>query len=177
MDNAVGLEVIRGPRRISAHMREGLATCWVDTTNAGGAVGFPWPPVTLDDVIGEVDDLIARVDGGDALLVVATEASRVVGCVALDRNEYPLVAHWATVRRLQTHPTVRGRGIGRALMTELVSAAREDGLRQLHLAVRAGMGLEDLYRKLGWQVMGTWPEALRLGQDDYRDEVLMALRL
>lgn len=177
MDNFVDLEVIRSQQRLSAGMREGLAACWVDTTNAGGAVGFPWPPVTLDDVMGEVDDLIARIGGGQALLVVAAVEGRVVGCVSLDRNEHPLVAHWATVRRLQTHPAVRGRGIGKALMTGLVHEAREDGLRQLHLAVRGGMGLEDFYLKLGWRVAGTWTEALRLAEDDYRDEVLMALSL
>lgn len=177
IDTSVGLEVIRGPRRFGERMRLGLAACWVETTNAGGAVGFPWPPVTMDDVLGEVDGLIARIDLGNTLLLVATEGSRVVGWVSLDLNESPLVAHWATVRRLQTHPAVRGRGIGSALMTELVGVAREDGLRQLRLAVRGGMGLEDFYQKLGWRVIGTWTEALRLNEHDYRDEVLMGLSL
>lgn len=177
MDNSVCLEVIRSPQRLSARLREGLAACWVDTTNRGGAVGFPWPPVTLNDVMGEVEGPIARIGGGHTLLVVATADDRVAGWVSLDRNEHPLVAHWATVRRLQTHPAERGRGIARALMTELVNEAREDGLQQLHLAVRGGMGLEGLYLKLGWRVTGTWPQALRLDDDDYGDEILMSLSL
>lgn len=39
------------------------------------------------------------------------------------------------------------------------------------------MGVEDFYLKLGWRVIGTWPEALRLAEDDYRDEVLMAVTM
>jgi hypothetical protein len=37
------------------------------------------------------------------------------------------------------------------------------GLEQLHLAARAGAGLETFYGRLGWKEVGRWPEALRLG--------------
>jgi hypothetical protein len=54
--------------------------------------------------------------------------------------------------------------------------ARDDmGLEQLHLAARAGMGLEEFYGRLGWREVGRWPGALRLGPGDDRDEVLMLL--
>jgi hypothetical protein len=43
--------------------------------------------------------------------------------------------------------------------------------------VRGGQGIEDFYGKLGWQTVGHWPAALRLGGDEYRDEVLMNLEL
>jgi hypothetical protein len=48
-------------------------------------------------------------------------------------------------------------------------------LEQLHLAVRGGMGLEDFYEALGWQVTGRWPRKLRLAPGDTRDEILMIL--
>jgi hypothetical protein len=38
----------------------------------------------------------------------------------------------------------------------------------------AGEGLEDFYRRLGWQEIGRWPGALRFDHGD-RDEVLMLL--
>lgn len=169
--------MVRAPGSVSAELREQLAVCWAETANSGGAVGFPWPPVTLDDVRGAVDDLVAEVAAGRATLIVARDPDGLAGWVSLDRNEAPLVAHWATVRRLQTHPRARGRGIGRLLMSELAHVARADGLERLHLAVRGGMGLEDFYRRLGWEVVGSWPRALRLSEDDYRDEVLMSLDL
>jgi hypothetical protein len=42
-------------------------------------------------------------------------------------------------------------------------ARDEMGLEQLHLAARAGAGLETFYGRLGWKEVGRWPEALRLG--------------
>jgi hypothetical protein len=42
-------------------------------------------------------------------------------------------------------------------------------------SVRGGLGLEAFYEQLGWKVTGTHPAALRLGPDDIRDEVFMAL--
>ncbi len=62
-------------------------------------------------------------------------------------------------------------------MVEVARAAREDfGLEQLHLELRAGLGLEGFYQSLGWQEIGRWPSALRLREGD-RDEVLMFLPL
>jgi hypothetical protein len=37
------------------------------------------------------------------------------------------------------------------------------------------MGLEAFYSRLGWQVVGRWPDKLRLAPNDTRDEVLMIL--
>lgn len=96
--------------------------------------------------------------------------------MALVRNPYPVVAHWAEVRHLQTRLAYRGRGVGSSLMQEIRRIARDEmGLQQLHLAARGGMGLESFYGRLGWREIGRWPDALRLGPGDDRDEVLMLL--
>lgn len=50
-------------------------------------------------------------------------------------------------------------------------------LEQLRLELRSGQGLEGFYESCGWQEVGRWPGALRLGPGDDRDEVLMLLRL
>ncbi|MGW7018137.1 GNAT family N-acetyltransferase [Streptomyces decoyicus] len=81
------------------------------------------------------------------------------------------------MHHVQTHPGVRGRGIGAALMTEAREVARQEmGLEQLHLAARAGVGLEDFYGRFGWKEIGRWPGALRLAPGDDRDEILMVLQ-
>src|SRR5262245_25138667 len=98
------------------------------------------------------------------------------GWVHVGRDLNPLISHWGTVRHLQTHPRIRGRGVGVALMRRLQTVARaEMGMSQLHLAVRGGMGLEKFYRRLGWREIGRWPNALRLADGNDRDEVLMVL--
>lgn len=173
--NSVRVTVIRAPEPVTARVQEELAECWAQT--AGGAVGFPWPPVTVDDARDAVGGLMAQLDAGRTVLVIARDRDGLAGWVSLEHNQAALVAHWGSVRRLQTYPRARGRGIGSLLMKEVARVAREDDLEQLHLAVRGGMGLEDFYRKLGWQVVGSWPRALRFSDDDYRDEVLMWLDL
>jgi predicted N-acetyltransferase YhbS len=63
-------------------------------------------------------------------------------------------------------------------MHEVARAARDDlKLEQLHLELRAGLGLEAFYGRFGWEVVGRWPGALRLSEHDNRDEVLMFLAL
>lgn len=175
---SVEIQVVRTPDVVDAQLRDGLAACWAATANAGGAVGFPWPPVTMRQVHGALDELIAGLEAAQTVLVVAEDDEGVAGWVSLDLNRSPLVEHWATVRRLQAHPRARGTGVGSALMAELVQVARDElGLHQLHLAVRGGMGLEHFYRRLGWNEVGRWPDALRFDDTDVRDEVLMVLRL
>lgn len=171
------MEVFRAPERPSVELQGQLAECWQATANAGGAVGFPWPPVPDLQVREAVERLVAAIGAGDTVLVIARDAEGLAGWVSLDYNDARLVEHWATVRRLQTHPRARGRGVGTALMAELVRVAREDRLQQLHMAVRAGLGLEAFYEGLGWRIVGRWPDALRFGEGDYRDEILMAIRL
>jgi len=98
------------------------------------------------------------------------------GWLHLTRGPEPLVAHWGTVSRVQTHPRFRGRGIGTRLMREVRAVARDEmGLEQLRLCARGGAGLEGFYGRLGWTEAGRWPGALRFGPGNDRDEVLMLL--
>jgi GNAT superfamily N-acetyltransferase len=151
-----------------------LVTCWRDVSNAGGAVGFPFPPVAEAEVAAAVDSLVASLRAPLTRLLVATAADRLAGWLLLAGNTSAVAAHWARVQRVQSAPAFRGTGVGRGLMTELARAAKNDfGLEQLHLELRGGQGLEGFYESLGWREIGRWPGALRLRPDDDRDEVLM----
>ncbi|MER5883292.1 GNAT family N-acetyltransferase [Streptomyces sp. NPDC001941] len=164
------------PDQAGPGLRRQLVECWTEVTNAGGAAGFPFPPVAVSDVEPVADKLLARLEPGLSRLLVARFDGELAGWVVLDRDDHRLVGHWGTVRHLQTHPRHRGRGVGSALMAEARRVARDElGLEQLRLAARGGEGLEDFYRRLGWREAGRWPRALRLAPDDTRDEVLMLL--
>jgi len=162
---------------VTQELRDELAACWREVSNAGGAVGFPFLPVSDDLVRPALEAMVEALDPRLNRLLVASVDGAVAGWLLLSGNPSPLTAHWARVLRVQTALEHRGTGIGRMLMNEVARAAREDlGLEQLHLELRSGLGLEGFYQSLGWQVIGRWPSALRLREYD-RDEVLLFLPL
>ena len=171
-----GLRQYTCPEQVSPALTRQLADCWIRVTNAGGAVGFPFPPVGNAQVAPVADDLIAGLDPDRSRLLAALSGDVLAGWVSIRRDANPLIAHWGTVSHLQTHPAYRGQGIGSALMGQARQVARDEmGLEQLRLAVRGGMQLESFYARLGWEVTGRWPRSLRLGPGDDRDEILMIL--
>jgi GNAT superfamily N-acetyltransferase len=165
----------RRPEDMSAEAIQDLVDCWMTVANAGGAVGFPFLPVSVDDVRVVADQLIADLDPEYGQLLLARHNGALAGWLSLSRYRARVVAHWGVVKRVQTHPDFRGRGIGTALMHRVREIARDElGLEQLRLEARGGEGLEDFYGRLGWQEVGRWPGALRFDFGD-RDEILMLL--
>jgi GNAT superfamily N-acetyltransferase len=161
---------------VDADLRNALTACWVQVTNAGGAVGFPFPPVDVAEVRSAIDDMCLSLHPDRAHLLVAAVDQHLAGWVTVVRNTARITAHWATIQRLQTATAFRGLGIGRALMSRARLLARDElGVDHLWLSVRGGMGLEAFYEQLGWTVTGRHPSALRLGPDDTRDEIFMTL--
>ncbi|MEZ0071444.1 hypothetical protein [Planotetraspora sp. GP83] len=56
---------VSGPQAMPPELRRELIACWVEVSNAGGAAGFPFPPVTVDEVAPVADQLIAGAPGDD----------------------------------------------------------------------------------------------------------------
>ncbi|MEH0841446.1 GNAT family N-acetyltransferase [Micromonospora sp. CPCC 205711] len=167
---------ISHPSEISARQTRELVECWITVANTGGAVGFAFPPVALEQVAPVAERLIADLEPQRSRLLLAVVDGALAGWLNLSRHVDPLVAHWGTVNRVQTHPDYRGRGIGAAMMHQVRQIGRDEmGLEQLRLSARGGVGLEDFYGRLGWKEIGRWPGALRFGAGDDRDEILMIL--
>jgi GNAT superfamily N-acetyltransferase len=154
-----------------------IAHCWMDVANAGGAVGFPFQPVALDEVFEAVEELATEIETGHVVLLEARHKKMLAGWVTVRKNESPLTAHWATIARLQSHPNQRNRGVGATLLSFAEKHANDIGLDHLRLVLRSGEGLEAFYVKAGWTEIGRHRNALRLSANDYRDEVLMTKSL
>jgi GNAT superfamily N-acetyltransferase len=157
-------------------LRGELLDCWTDVSNAGGAVGFV-PPVTRDDVAPVLGRLLEGVHSGRDVLAVLTVDGATVGWAALVGSWSPLRSHWATVLRVQVHPSRQGHGLGRTLMTGVHDIARQRGWEFLSLTARGGTGVEGFYRGLGYREIGRLPGAIRVAPGDDRDEILMHLPL
>ncbi|MEU2230984.1 GNAT family N-acetyltransferase [Streptomyces vietnamensis] len=164
------------PDALPRGLAPALVDCWTEVSDAGGAAGFPFPPVDPVEVAAAVDRIVTGLDPAGSRLVVATVDGVLAGWLCLRRDPHPLVAHWGSLHHVQTRLGVRGRGIGAGLVRRAQEIARDEmGLEQLRLAARGGVGLEDFYGRLGWREIGRWPGALRLAADDDRDEILMVL--
>jgi ribosomal protein S18 acetylase RimI-like enzyme/ketosteroid isomerase-like protein len=128
------------------------------------------------------EDLLLTDDVVAARLEEATTAPRRVGLGAVDGDrlvgfvgcvqEAKLKSrHKAFVWGMYVEPAVRGRGVGRALLRELVArVGRWDGVSRVTLSVveRAGPA-RALYRSVGFTRFGREPDGMR--QDGARDAV------
>ena len=171
----VGAEV-RAVSDVDDGLRQALLTCWVDVTNAGGAVGFV-PPVTEDDVVPLLDKLLDGVRSGRDVLALLTVDGATAGFASVVGSLSPLREHWGTVLRVQVHPSRQGQGLGRVLMDGVHRIARDRGWEFLHLTARGGTGVDDFYRGLGYVEVGRLPRAIRVAPGDDRDEIVMTCRL
>jgi hypothetical protein len=52
------------PAQVSAGLRQEVIECWITVSNAGGAAGFPFPPVNASIVAPVADELIAGLSLG-----------------------------------------------------------------------------------------------------------------
>ncbi|MFB7088210.1 GNAT family N-acetyltransferase [Streptomyces sp. NPDC056296] len=162
-------------------VRRDLRDCWTAVINAGGAVipmGCPLPPASSPEVGPALDEIVRGLAPQRSRILLATVDGALAGWVLLRREPHPLAAHCGTVNHLQTHVRFRGMAVGAALMRRLPRIARDEmGMERLRLTARAGLGLEDFYRRAGWTEVGRWPGVLRVAPGDDRDEILMSLAL
>ena len=167
--------VARRVTEVPDDLRTALLDCWVDVSEAGGAVGFV-PPVDRDAVAGALDRALGELADGRRLLVVAEDDRGLAGFGFVVPQAGPVVGHRGTVLSLQVHPSRQGRGVGRVLVDGLHDAARAVGLTQLTLFYREGLGLGAFYASVGYREVGRWEATLRVG-DEWRDDVWMAIDL
>ncbi|GIU96282.1 MAG: hypothetical protein KatS3mg013_0085 [Actinomycetota bacterium] len=105
--------------------------------------------------------------------IVAVEAGRVVGHLALDRERHPAHRHVATLGMVVAAER-RGRGIGTAMLAVALRWAREVGVRKLVLSVYPdNVRAIALYRRFGFVEEGRLARRSRTSYG-YRDEVVMA---
>ncbi len=100
---------------------------------------------------------------------VAEADGRIVGMLVL----WVIVdeAHIATIA---VHPDYRRQGMGEHILRETLKAARTDGAVRATLEVRAGnAAAQEMYRKFGFEVVGSRP---RYYKDNNEDAILLTLQ-
>jgi RimJ/RimL family protein N-acetyltransferase len=117
---------------------------------------------------------LERPEGGHFTLG-AWQGAALVGAIGLERDARPKVRHIGHVIGMMVRDDVQGRGIGRALIEELVAEARGPiGIELLTLTVTEGnLSALRLYESAGFERFGVLPRALKIGPT-YHAKVHMA---
>jgi GNAT superfamily N-acetyltransferase len=112
--------------------------------------------------------------GSDSGSDGAGGGGRLAALAFIADGQFRLTEHWRTIKRVMVHPDFQGRGYG---VAEVERTARAMGLELVTLECRDGTGNDQFYKKCGYAEYGRLPGALRLGPQDYRDQILMTLAL
>lgn len=135
-------------------------------------------PEEFSPTLEREEDWIRRNQGPGSLCLVAELEGKIVGNARIyARSQGSKCRHRAglgiTVRRAYW-----SLGLGRALMTELLSYGRDWGFEQLELEVYGqNQRAQNLYRSLGFVPYGELPRAFRQKDGSYDKEILMVLDL
>jgi L-amino acid N-acyltransferase YncA len=101
-------------------------------------------------------------------VVAVDETGRVLGTAKMNTNHMGNGSHIASASYM-VDPAHSGRGVGRALCEYTVEWARVAGFRamQFNAVVETNTPAVQLYRSLGFEVLGTLPEGFRHPTNGY----------
>ena len=120
---------------------------------------------------------IAALDGADnGRYLVAESAGQIVGHGLLDPLPLAAVRHVVHLT-LAVHPGWQGRGVGRALLAQLIEwAMAAPAVEKIELHVRSSnAAAQALYRKLGFTEIGRLQRKVKIAPGQYVDDVAMEL--
>ncbi len=135
-----------------------LVSLLIENVADGASIGFhpPLPGVVAE---GYWRGVQSRLQRGERVLIAAfDDHGLLTGTAQLAlETRYPNGRHRAEVQKLMVAPAARRKGVARVLMRALEEAARVAGRTLLLLDTREGDAAEQLYRSLGWELVGLVP--------------------
>jgi GNAT superfamily N-acetyltransferase len=135
---------------------QGLAAVLIDCVEGGASVGF-MQPMTEEKALAFWRRVGRDVERGARALLVAEDATGIVGTVQVVLEQPENQPHRADISKMQVHRRARRRGIGEALMRAAEDVARQHRKSLLVLDTASG-DAERLYARLGWSLVGVIPD-------------------
>ena len=136
-------------------------------------------PEELNFSIKDEEDFIGHYsEDKGSIMISAFDGDRLVGNASLscvmDRKK---TLHRATFGMAMLK-SEWGQGLGKKILSELITFAKQAGYEVLELEVAAdNTSAVNLYKKMGFVVYGERPLSLKLKNGSYYDELLMVLNL
>jgi ribosomal-protein-alanine N-acetyltransferase len=98
------------------------------------------------------------------------QSSRIVGMIVIW-----IILDEAHIATIAVHPAYRRQGIAKELVTTCLNEAKNKGMKEVTLEVRAGnLVAQALYRQFGFESVGIRP---RYYKDNHEDAIIMTRRL
>lgn len=135
----------------------GLSSLLVETVAGGGSVGF-MHPLPSEAARAFWTDSLAAAARGDRVILVARLQGQVAATVTLRLDAPQNQPHRADVAKLMTRPSLRDRGLARALMAEAERIAAARGRWLLTLDTAAEDGAAGFYERQGYECAGVIPD-------------------
>ena len=132
------------------------------------------PAEVTDERFAQKVAALGREENGCYL--VAETAGQIVGHGLLDPLPLAAIRHVVHLT-LVVHPGWQGMGIGQELLGRLIEWAKAAaGVEKIELHVRSSNeAAQALYRKMGFTEMGRWRRRIKVGPNQYLDDVAMEL--
>jgi len=127
-----------------------------DSVSRGASLGF-MAPLAYRESQTYWRSLVPELQAGSRLLLAAFVQGQLLGSGQLAFPAWPNARHRVEIQKLFVAAEVRGRGIGRSLMTALHDAARQRGRSLVVLGTRRGEPAEKFYKRLGYLEAGVIP--------------------
>ena len=151
-----GEVAIRRLLRISEAEIEGLASVLIDCVEGGASVSFMLP-LSRERAEGFWRRIGEGVADGTRAVLVAEDGEGICGTVQLSFDLPENQPHRADLAKLLVHARARRRGVGEALMREVLGTARDRGKTVLVLDAVTDGPAARLYERLGWVKVGEVP--------------------
>jgi len=140
----------------------GLALVLVDCVEDGASVSF-MHPLSLPKALAFWRRVADDVESGARALLVAEDATGIVGTVQVVLEQPENQPHRADISKMLVHRRARRRGIGAALLTQLVKATPQ----QSTISIRAPTNnpAVRLYERFGFKVVEQSEGAVRMRRE------------
>jgi GNAT superfamily N-acetyltransferase len=149
-----------------------LSEVLADCVEGGASVNF-MSPYSSSEARRFFDKVANGVASGELVLLAARLEGRIVGTVQLGLDMPPNQLHRADVKKMLVHRSVRGRGLGAALMVAIEEEARQRGRWLLVLDTVPGESGHRLYLRSGWLQSGTIPDFALFPDGRFCDTAIM----
>jgi GNAT superfamily N-acetyltransferase len=148
--------VVRRVTGVSDAQMHALALVLIDCVEGGASVSF-MHPLSLPRALAFWRSVAGDVERGNCALLVAEDATGIVGTVQVGLDQPENQPHRADVSKMLVLRRARRHGIGAALMRAAEDAARASG-KSLLVLDTANDEAARLYARLGWILVGVVPD-------------------